>query len=784
MHSIAARLATSLATVVAALMALRGPRLEPAAVLALLAGALALQPLAQLPPTWLCLCAIAGAAALWRWPPLRWVALLLLGAGGFGWRAEQALQQRLPRPLEGVDLDVQAQLVDLPARRGDATLLDLRVDAAQQDGHAVAFRGRVRAAWYGTPPPLRPCSSWQLRLRLKRPRGGSNPGGADVERLALQRGLLATGYVREETTARELGVASFCIDAWRERIAAAIDRRLAGQTTAPLLRALAVGDQRGLDETHWQVLRATGIGHLIAISGFHVGMLALAGGALARWLWRRRPGLALRSPAVLLETPFALAAATFYAALAGFELATVRTLLMLVVLALARLLRRALGVPQALSLALAAMLAVDPLAILSAGFWLSFAGVALLVYAADTAALRVWWRELVPAQIAMSIGLLPLTIAFFGQASLVGPLANLVAVPWISFVVVPLALAGALLVVPLPWLGEALLQLAAWALQPQWSLLRWQAQWPLAQWHFAEASLAGLLLAALGAVWLLAPRGVPLRGLGLLLLLPQLWPATQRPAPGEFALCVIDVGQGLSVLVRTAGHALLYDARARYPSGFDLGEAVVVPAAHALDVQALDALVVSHADLDHAGGVEAVRRSLQPHALWRGDPRIAGGQGRACTAGQSWQWDGVMFRLLHPPAGFHGDDNDGSCVLLVQSGSARLLLTGDISARVEAAVAAAAGPAPLVLVVPHHGSKTSSSATLLDSLQVQLALVSAGYRSRFGHPHADVVARYRDRGIPLVNTADAGCIRLHFAARRPPQTVEHCRRDRRRYWSE
>ncbi|WP_257389283.1 DNA internalization-related competence protein ComEC/Rec2, partial [Tahibacter caeni] len=754
------------------------------AVAAVLAGALALQPLERLPPVWLCLSAIGVAAALWCWPPLRWIALLLLGAGGFGWRAELALQQRLPRELEGVDLDVQARIVGLPARRSDSTLLELEVETARRDGLPVAFRGHVRASWYGTPPSLRPCSSWQLRLRLKRPRGGSNPGGADVERHALQRGLLATGYVRDDAPARELGVAAFCIDAWRERIAATIDRRLAGQTVAPLLRALAVGDQRGLTDAHWQVLRATGIGHLIAISGFHVGMLALAGGACARWLWRRRPQVVLRNPAPLLEAPLALAAATLYAALAGFELATVRTLLMLVVLAAARLLRRGLSVAQALALALAAILAADPLAILSAGFWLSFAGVALLVYAADAPVARAWWRELVPAQIAMSLGLLPLTIAFFGQASLVGPLANLLAVPWISFVVVPLTLAGSLLILPLPWLGGALLQLAAWALQPQWSLLSWQAQWPLAQWHFAEASATGLLLAALGAVWLLAPRGVPLRALGLLLLLPQLWPATSRPAPGEFALCVVDVGQGLSVLVHTAQHALLYDAGARYPSGFDLGEAVVVPTAQALGVRELDALVVSHADLDHAGGVEAVRRALQPRALWRGDPRIAEGQGRPCTAGESWRWDGVEFRLLHPPAGFHGDDNDGSCVLLVQSGGARLLLTGDISVRVEAAVAAAAGREPLVLVVPHHGSKTASSAELLDGLQVQLALVSAGYRSRFGHPHADVVARYRERGIPLVNTADAGCLRLHFSPRAPPRMVEHCRRDRRRYWNE
>jgi len=762
---------------------LRHP-LAPAAVVALLAGAVAMQLLERLPPMpWL---AVAGACAvpLWRWPLLRWAALIALGACWFGWRADLALQQRLPRDLEGVDLDVRARLVDLPARRGDSTRLDLYVEDARRDGIPVALHGLIRVSWYGATPLLRPCARWQLRVRLKRPRGASNPGGVDMERQALQLGIHATGYVRDDGERRELDVSRFCIDAWRERIAAEIDRRLPGDEVAPLLRALAVGDQRGLDDTYWPVLRATGVGHLIAISGFHVGMLALAGGLLARLLWRRWPALALRWPAAVLEAPFALAAATLYAALAGFGLATLRTLLMLVALALARLLRRDLPVQQALAIALAAVLLIDPLAILSAGFWLSFAGVALLVYSLGSHQPHPWWRELLPAQAAMSIGLLPLTVWFFGQSSLVGPLANLVAVPWISFVVVPLTVAGALLVVPLPWIGAALLQFAAWALQPQWRLLQWQAQWPLAQWYFGEASVLALLLAGIGVLWLLLPRGQPLRALGLLLLLPQLWPVATNPRAGDFDVSVIDVGQGLSVLVRTVGHQLLYDTGARYPSGFDLGEAVVVPTLHALGVQDLDGLVISHADMDHAGGAAAVVRSLRPRELWLGDAAIVPGQGRTCRAGQAWNWDGVEFRVVHPDEGTGGDENDRSCVLLVQSGSARLLLTGDISSRVEASVAAAVGAEPLVLVVPHHGSKSSSSADLLDRLSVRLAIVSAAYRSRFGHPHADVVARYRERGIALVNTAAAGCVRLYFSARAPPTEIEQCRPRRRRYWNE
>lgn len=762
---------------------LRHP-LAPAAVVVMLGGAVALQLSPRLPSF------VVGAASgliavvLWRWHVSRWIALVLIGAAWFGWRTDLALQRRLPPALEGVDLDIEARLVGLPDRRGDSTRLDFAVDRAQRDGNPVALRGRIRVAWYGETPPLRSCSRWQLRVRLKRPRGASNPGGFDAERHALQAGIQATGYVRDDVAPREQGVGRACIDAWRERIALAIDRGVHDARIGVLLRALAVGDQRGLDDAHWQVLRATGVGHLIAISGFHVGMLALAAAFCARRLWRCWPSLALRFPGALLEAPFALAAASLYTALAGFGLATLRTLLMLAALALARVLRRHLSVTQALALALFVLFIVDPLAILSPGFWLSFAGVALLVYAAREPSSRAWWRELAPAQIAMSVGLLPLTVWFFAQSSLVGPLANLIAVPWISFVVVPATLAGALLVVPLPAIGEPLLQFAAVLLAPQWSLLEWQARWPLAQWHFAETSVFALGAAVIGVLWLLLPRGVPLRGVGALLLLPQLWPLPNRPAHGDVELSVLDVGQGLSVLVRTRHHALLYDAGARFPSGFDLGDAAVVPALHALGVRALDGLVVSHADNDHAGGVDAVRRALPPKTLWTSDPRIAPEQSVPCRAGQRWTWDAVEFRMLHPDGSRQGSENDRSCVLLVQSGDARVLLTGDIGARVEPAVAAAAGREPLVLVVPHHGSKTSSSAALLDALTVQQALVSAAHRSRFGHPHPDVVARYRERGIPLLNTASAGCIRLHLPARGPPRTIEHCRRDRARYWNE
>ncbi|MCQ4166213.1 DNA internalization-related competence protein ComEC/Rec2 [Tahibacter harae] len=758
--------------------------LAPGAVLALLAGSVSLQALPRLPPlSWL----LAGgllASLLWRWPLARLPALFLLGACNSGLRAELALRERLPPVLEGVELELRGRILDLPDRRADATRFDLVLHSASRNGEALPLRGRVRLSWYGTPPRLRPCASWQLRVRLKRPRGLSNPGGFDSERQALQLGLVAVGYVREDGANRELAPAPGCVAARRERIADAIAAEFGDTPVAHLLRALAVGDQRGLDAAEWQVLRATGVGHLIAISGFHVGMLALAGAWCARRLWRCRPQLALRWPAAVLEAPLALGCATAYAALAGFGIATVRTLLMLAVVMLARTLRRELPLRQALALALAALLLADPLALLAAGFWLSFAGVALLVYSFGNRPGLAWWRELVPAQVAMSLGLLPLSLWFFGHSSLVGPLANLVAVPWISFVVVPLTLAGVLTAALLPAAGSLILDIAAFALEGQWRLLEWLSTWPLAQWYFAEATAAAYGLAGLGVLWLLLPRGVPLRGVAALLLLPLLWPPAARPVRGGFDLSVIDVGQGLAVLLRTERHALLYDTGSRFPSGFDQGESVVAPAVQALGVRRLDTLVISHADGDHAGGAAGVIRNLHPRRIFAGEPVPGLDTAQACESGLAWQWDGVDFRALHPPPAGGGRGNASSCVLLVQSGQARLLLSGDMVAADEARIAAAAGAQPLVVLVPHHGSRTSSSNALLDALPIQAALVSAAYRSRFGHPHAEVVARYRERAVPLWNTADSGCLRWRFTPAAPPEPIEFCRQRRRHYWSE
>jgi competence protein ComEC len=542
-----------------------------------------------------------------------------------------------------------------------------------------------------------------------------------------------------------------------------------------------------LRQRDWAVARANGVSHLIAISGFHVGVAAVFGLGLATLLYGLLPRLGHRLPRPQAQAAAALLAATVYSALAGFGLPTVRTLLMIAVVTLARCGRRGSTGAQSLGLAMLAILLVDPLAVLAAGFWLSFVGVAFLMLClqARGRGLRAFLHELSAGQMVMTVGLLPLSLWFFGQASLVGALSNLVAVPLVSFAIVPCALGGCLLLGLCPPAATPVLWMAAKLAHAQWWLLEQAAAWPGAQWYLPSVQPLALLLALVGALWLFMPRGVPQRWLGALLFLPLLCPALAPPPAGAFRVWVLDVGQGLSVLLRTQHHVLVYDAGARYPSGFDLGEAVVLPAMHALGIGHLDMLMISHGDNDHAGGAEAVAAAFPQAVRYAGEPSRMRIPMQQCVSGQSWRWDGVDFRVLNPAPGQGDRDNDSSCVLLVEGPRGRLLLAGDISSRVEPQVAAAIGPGvtPL-LVVPHHGSKTSSSAAFIAALNPPLAVVSAGWRNRFGHPKPEVVARYAAASVPLFNTAIQGAIPLEFPVDAPARRQPGWRLRQRRYWRE
>ena len=757
--------------------------LRPVSAVAMLVGALAVQCLSTLPSRSIdVLIAIAGLLLCLR---RRWrlLGICILAIAWTAWRADSALSQRLPHDLENDEIVVTGTVHDLPQVRDDATRFEFVVDSASYDAKPIALSGLIRLGWYETPSGISPCERWRLHVKLKRPRGDINPGGFDAERYALEHGIVATGTVRDSADNSKLD-GGMCIDAFRARIVETISKALDGHVSADLLPALAFGDQHAMSPEEWSIARATGIPHLIAISGLHIALFASFGVGLMRLLWKCLPTLTLRWPAPLMEAVASLVFAVAYAVIAGFGLPTRRALVMIAAMLVANLARRAHAPTHGLALAVVVLLIADPLCVLSAGFWLSFVGVGWLMLCLQGPR-RHHWRDMLRSQGIASIGLLPLGIWFFGQSSLIAPLANLIAVPVICFFVLPLGTLGALIATFWPTVGVPLLTAAAFVLDGLWSLLETMSHMPGALWYFAEPTLPAFALAIAGSFWLLQPRGVPARAIGALLFLPLLTPIRPPLAVGAFDVYFLDVGQGLAMIVRTSGHALVYDTGPRYPSGFDLGEAAVVPALHALGSERLDRLIVSHGDSDHAGGASSVAQAFTPEVTESGEPERLKIPASQCTAGEQWTWDGVSFRIVSPKPPFDAHGNDRCCVLDIRADDDELLLPGDITSAIEDDVVAALAPVAkhLVLQSPHHGSKTSSSENFLDALHPQLSIFSTGYLNRFHHPNADIVARYDAKHLPTLDTATTGFIHVVFDTT-GAHLVERGRLDRHPYWRE
>lgn len=747
--------------------AARTPPFGIRTAIALLAGIGACLLLPSLPAMGVLGCgAMAGATAWWRGRHgVRLAGAFISGFALAGLHSALALQAQLPLAGDARDFVVAGRIAELPVSEPRRTRFLFRVDG--DDGQPALLRGRLlRLAWYDEEGDVRrhvrAGSRWRFPVRLRAPRGLRNPGGSDGEMHAMARGIAASGYVRNPELARRLSPPTG-IDAWRETMSGRIGSAVP-QASSRFVQALALGDTRGFDDRDWELLRAAGLTHLVAISGFHVGLVAGFFALAAGGLWRLVPGLGrvlVRPQAAAIA---AMSGACLYAAVAGFALPTVRTAAMIAVVVSARSWRRPFRIVDALALAAMVVLLADPLSALGAGFWLSFLGVAWLLWCLPRAGSRPM-RDFVDAQGVATVGLLPLSVFIFGQASLAGPLANLVAVPWWSLVVVPLSLLGTGLEMARHGAGDWAWQAAAWSFDLSWPLFEWLGSSPLSVWWLPEPAWCALPLAMLGAFWLLLPRGVPGKPLALLLWFPLLWPQRNLPVQGDFELTMVDVGQGLALLVRTSGHSLLYDMGPAVRDGFDAGERAVVPALRALGVHALDTAMVSHADNDHAGGWPAVQRQFPARVAWapEGSPTPAS---LRCLAGREWSWDGVRFRILHPTPHFPYLKNESSCVLRIEGRHGSALLTGDIGEVVERQLLRRE-PVALrndVVVVAHHGSSGSSDPGFVAATGARVALVSAGAGNRFGHPKPRVVERWCAAGADLLSTAENGAIRVRVGA--------------------
>ncbi|RZT42569.1 DNA internalization-related competence protein ComEC/Rec2 [Cupriavidus agavae] len=824
-------------------------------LLAFVAGCWWLQQQGALPSAWWLLvaaCAAAAACAVGRLrAPVRWTAgvalAVLAGFSWAAWRAEVRLGHWLDPSLAGRELSVTGIVAGLPDAAPHGTRFAFLPSHWEGQGETQFLAKRLLLTWRDAPEGLEPGQHYRLTVRLRRPRGLANPHGFDYGYWLLAQGFDATGHVRAGAFVADAGDLPLAvrIARWRAGLRDHLRQALPPDARfGAVLVALVIGDQRGIAREDWEVFRRTGISHLVSISGLHITMLSGAAGALAGWGWRRSFGfgrwlgrtrcascplsrlrerganrrlrlipLPLLWPSQKAALVVAVATGFAYAAIAGMQIPALRTVTMLTVAAVALWSGRAPPASVVLAWAAALAVAIDPWAVMSPGFWLSFGAVAVIFFHASradeagrerapegwAARLRASIASAARTQWAVTIGLVPLTLLLFGQVSVVSGLANAVAIPVVSLLVTPLALFAA--VAP-AGLAPPLLAIAHGALAWLVQGLAWLAAPSWAVWEAAQAGPLAFGLAWLGVVVLLVPRGpqgrAPPRWTGAVLMVPML-AAGRTPVPhGEFRLTALDVGQGTAVLVETRDRTLLYDAGPVYVSGTSAGGQVIVPFLRASGVRRLDMLMVSHEDADHAGGVADVLGAVPVAARLTAAPPdhrlLAPGQTagqtagwRPCLAGAAWTWDGVSFDILHPsPADLNSSrlsSNARSCVLRVSTGRRSALLTGDIGEREELALTRRLAPGALradYLLVPHHGSGTSSSRGFLGAVRPELAVFQLGFGNRYRHPRDDVWRRYARAGIARYRSDETGAVTIE--TRGEGQAVATYRQQHRRYW--
>ncbi len=746
------------------------------------------------------------------------LGLLLVALGSTGWRAHVRLDDALPAMLEGRDLQVVGVVAGLPQRSSSGIRFPFEIEDARLDGEPVAVPSRAMLGWYVgygdearfTPQQLSVGAGqrWSLTVRLRRPHALINPHGFDGELQSFEDGIRAVGTVRAERAAVQVGMAAgHAVDRLRQTMRDAIDAAVPDRRAAGVLAALAIGDQSAIERSDWDLFRQTGIAHLVSISGLHVTMFAWLAGAACAALWRRHPRALLWVPTPTLALWSGVVAAGIYAVFSGWGVPAQRTVWMLVTVALLRSASVRWPWPLVMLCAATVVTVIDPWALLQPGFWLSFMAVALLMTSGSpqgawanglddrmahpragdlaggempsleaetptarwkSAASTLWKRIRTEAlgglrtQWIATLGLAPLTLVFFQQVSLVGFVANLVAIPLVTLLITPLALLGGL--------ASPLWTAGAWVVTQLAGVLQWLASAPVVVWSAAVAPPWAQAAGLLAGVLLVAPLPWRVRVMALPLLLPLLVPPRPLPPVGHFELVAADIGQGTAVIVRTRHHVLLYDTGPQYSPESDAGARVLLPLLRARGDHRIDRLVLSHRDTDHVGGAASLLRelpitelssSLEPAHLLLQQARARDVRVQTCEAGQSWVWDGVRFEVLHPSGADLVPDarsNTVSCVLKVQGASGSALLTGDIERDQEIRLLRQQ-PTALrsdVLIVPHHGSRTSSIAAFLDVVRPTVAVFQAGHRNRYGHPAPDVVSRYRERGIAVVSSPACG----------------------------
>lgn len=685
---------------------------------------------------------------------------LFLGSYYAVYRAQPLLNWHLPSRWENQTVTVRGVVSSLPESDSQQTRFEFNLQSINNTPQQT----KIRLAWYQTPPqPLIIGATWQLQVRLKQAHSLLNPGGFDYEQWLFSHGIRATGYVISGAPLHESHFMYYVVDRLRQSLQQRMQQALADAKSGGAIIALVVGIQNGITPEQWQTMRATGTNHLMAIAGVHIGFVGGFAYFLVNFLWRRAPRLILRMPASQAAAMAMLLSAIVYSALAGFSLPTQRALVMLWILLFGLLIRRPLKRGNSLAFATVVVLGVNPFTTLTVSFWLSFTAVFAIMLGTygRLRAEGIWWKY-GQVQWVITLGLLPVSIWLFQQASLVSFIANLIAVPAVGFLVLPLCFIGTSLLFVYTAAGVWMLALAAKIMTGIFGVLAWLAHLRGAVWQQIINQPWLLATTVVGVLLLMAPRGLFNRWLGFFWLLPLLFYQAPAPKPGELWLTLLDVGQGLAAVVRTSHHSLVFDTGP--PMGItDAGQRVILPFLQTVGVQDVDMLMVSHGDSDHIGGAQSLLQGIQVKRILTSVPeRLLKFSAQLCLAGQTWQWDGVTFQVLYPTAEWLGQNNNSSCVLRVSVGQQSVLLTGDIEKPAENFLVHQ-NPSALtatVLIAPHHGSRTSSSPAFIQAVNPRYVLFPVGYQNRYHFPSAQVMQRYQQLPAQTWLLAETGAISL------------------------
>ncbi|MCW8935730.1 MAG: DNA internalization-related competence protein ComEC/Rec2 [Gammaproteobacteria bacterium] len=739
---------------------------------------------------------------LWFFYLLRNQRVFIAFLIGYLWAllfAQLYFLHQLPEELHGQNILLEGVVDNLPAINETSVRFNLKVkrylsiNGQKSDILPANLPDKVRLSWFHYKEEIHNGEHWQLLVRLKQPHGMFNPGGFDYEKWLYQENIQATGYIRKSHQNIKLSKKDNGINRLREKLQLILSD-LPDSTYKGLLQALTIGQKSKISSEQWEVLRLTGTNHLMAISGLHIGLIAVMTFVLVSWLV---PGfLCLYLSSSQIAALASLLVAGFYAMLAGFTVPTQRAFIMLLVMMLAILLKRPVFSLNTLALSLIAVLIINPVNVLSVGFWLSFIAVLIISLVSNS---RVQVKQLhlntllqsIRVQWLIALGMLPLSVLLFQQGSLISPVANMLAIPLVGMLIVPLCLLASLISVVSLDLSVWVFTLTSDVLAYIWLILEWLSELPFNNWQRSTVPLLHSVLALIGVVILLLPKGLTVRFYGLFLLIPLLNYEYPKPQQGAFWIDVLDVGQGLSVLIRTREKSLLYDTGAKFSKNFDIGEKVVVPYLKYIGLNQLNTLMISHGDNDHAGGVKSVLNKLGTQSILGESSYIKKElstykTANFCKAGQKWTWNAVNFEVLHPVLSYKRLNNR-SCVLKVWNQHYSLILPGDIESKAERDMLknSADKLKTDILLVPHHGSNTSSSINWLEKTAPQVAIVSAGYRNRFGHPTDKVLKNYEIMTSRVLNTAISGMIQIKVPALQSAELIKttQYRKVRTHYWN-